>query len=297
VWDCVQNGTQKQCASTFCFAADIPQQDPNPPYNVARVVQTTQTATVSNSPTVLFKPCGAGAGANTYCLPSYDPDWQTTVGVCTQVGAAGAGGIGAACQPNPSPTNGPGLCAAGSLCYRGTCHQWCDINNKVRAGCDDPTQACIPAGDAFSSSFSGTDTTGICANVCDPYQPASANSCPQSPTWTWDNPQMLCKANLPAAADSDQFPQPGVCAGGLVTPIQVGMPCSTGLWVDPCVSGAFCSLPAGSPTRICGQICDVDPSPFVSEPACPTGTTCTPVDLSLCQSPKGDPCKHFGTCQ
>jgi len=298
-WDCVTTSGVKQCQSNFCYAADIPQPDPLPPYNVANAMSAAQTMPVSNQAKVLFKPCGAGAGPDTYCLPRYDPDWSTTVGVCARVGGTGAGGIGAACQPNASPTDVPGLCAAGSLCYRGTCHKWCDVANLVRAGCD-PGQACLPAGDPFASAFGTLDAKGICTNICDPYLPASANTCPQSPTWTCDNPSMLCKPNLPAVADSDQLPQPGVCAGGTVKPIEVGMACSTGIWVDPCVSGAFCTLPAGGGnTKICAQVCDVVPSPYMSEPACPTGLTCVSVDRSLCENlgRDGGWCKAFGTCQ
>jgi hypothetical protein len=148
------------------------------------------------------------------------------------------------------------------------------------------------------SSFSSTDTTGVCVDICDPFQPAAAGECMSTPTWTCDHPRAVCKPNLPARDDSDVFPQTGMCVGGASAAIAVGQSCSTGQWIDPCVSGAACLPPlGGGSTKICQQMCEPVPSASYTAPPCPSGQHCNPVPKSLCQNTDGGYCKTYGTCQ
>jgi hypothetical protein len=281
--DCVSG----QCVPNFCYAQpDLENDD-----IAGAITQAQPNAPVTDNIDVLFKPCAHG-GPNTVCLPQDDEMYYTVTGICYRVGGAGAGGPGASCDPSGARTDLGGLCQSGTLCYKGTCLPWCDTGNQTVAPCA-ANQQCVVFGGELPWSTADANGTGVCTEDCDPYQPAAQNSCPQ----VSGQPPYVCK---PAGTDSDQFPSPGACVGGSTAPAAVGATCSPYGWLDPCVSGAACAPNKAQNGFVCGQICDPSPSPGVTEPACPTGQTCTPQGPPICQNANNSAtnyvCNHIGVC-
>jgi hypothetical protein len=101
--------------------------------------------------------------------------------------------------------------------------------------------------------------------------------------------------------DADLFPPPGICVGGWGNAIPVGQPCNPFGWQDPCVSGSVCALDAAGSAYACAQVCDPQPSPGISEPACLFPTTCHPFKPPQCSdfanAANNFACFHMGVCR
>ncbi len=293
-WDCVSG----VCVPNYCYAEPDSQGDDI----AASLSQGQPNAPVSDKLAVLFQPCAHG-GPNTVCLPENDNNWNTTVGVCYRVGDATGGGPGASCDPSGARDDPAGLCQSGNLCFKGTCLPWCDTGNASVASCASG-QSCVAIGGALVSSTANDNGTGVCTEGCDPYVTAAANGCPVGHD---GQPPWVCK---PSGTDNDVFPSPGVCVGGRESPIAVGQGCDPYGWVDPCVSGAVCTLnqtadggtgyPGVASQFVCAQICDPSPSPNFTVPpgSCPGTTTCEPLGPPLCQNDNNAnfTCTHVGAC-
>ena len=293
VWDCVQ-GT---CKPNYCYAAGtLPLPDSGMgPASLALTVfqQANGGLPISGDPHVLFNPCTLDAGYPTACLPQYDSLTNASTGICVRVGGAQNGGWGAVCDPSPNRNNSAGLCRTGTYCDKGTCLPWCDLGTSAFLQCpSDTTCSRLPPG-ALSSTPSGiTNSIGVCAEACNPYFDATANTCLP---FAIDGgvPPLVCKFS---ESQTDSFPSPGICVAGVASPIAVGLPCEPFGWLDPCVSGAQCESKNsgdGGPAFECSQLCDPVPSPGITTPACPTGTTCQA--SQSCAQTGG--CSHEGWCQ
>jgi len=288
-WDCLgaAGGSQGQCLPNYCYAETDSSGD-----DIATALGNAQGTPVSSDISVLFQPCSHG-GPNTVCLPQNDNNWNTTTGICYRVGPPDAGGVGASCDPTGARTDLGGLCAAGTLCFKGTCLPWCDTGNRTVASCQ-TGQDCVAVGGSLVSSTANDNGTGVCTESCNPYLDAGWNSCPVVD----GGPPLVCK---PAGTDNDFFPSPGVCVGGSSASLALGQPCSPFGWVDPCPSGAVCA-PAGDAGTafVCSQVCDPQPSPGIDEPACPTGATCTRLGPPWCVNYNNASidyaCYHVGVC-
>jgi hypothetical protein len=282
-WDCIGG----RCIPNYCYAAPDSQNN-----DIASILASAQGTPVSKDAlSTLYKPCANG-GPNTTCLPTYDNNWNTTVGLCYRVGAPDAGGIGANCNAAGSRSDVGALCQTGTMCLKGTCLQWCDVSH-LGTPCPS-TQSCIALGSPFITSSSNGFGVGVCSESCDPYQNAANNGCPVQPC---NMPFKVCK---PSGIDNDVFPSPGVCVGGVDVPVAVGQACNPFLPRDSCVSGALCvSSPAGG--YACEQVCDPSPSAGRTPPACPTSQTCTGLKPPYCfnstNQAHGYACYHMGVCQ
>jgi hypothetical protein len=293
-WDCVTLNGTSECVPNYCYAQADVEND-----NIAAAISQAQpNAPVTDNINVLFQPCAHG-GPNTVCLPQNDDTWNTTTGICYRVGGAGTGGVGASCDPAGSRSDLGGICASGSLCFKGTCLPWCDTGNQTVAPCA-KSQQCVAVEGQLPSSTANANGTGVCTEDCDPYLPADQNSCAQ----VSGQPPYYCK---PSGTDSDQFPPPGACIGGSTAPDAVGATCNPYGWLDPCVSGAACAVNKAQNGFVCGQICDPSPSPGVTEPACPTGQNCISQGPPICENDNNSAnpdagfssdyeCYHIGVC-
>jgi hypothetical protein len=288
-WDCVGG----ECVPNYCYAQNDVEGD-----DISSVLTQGQPNAVTASVSVLFQPC-ANSGANTVCLPQNDNTWNTTTGICYRVGGPGSGGVGASCDPSGVRSDLGGLCQSGTLCFKGTCLPWCDTGNQTIAACA-KNQQCVAVGGQLPSSTANANGTGVCTEDCDPYLPAAQNSCPQ----TSGQPPSYCK---PSGTDSDQFPSPGACVGGSTAPVAIGATCNPYGWLDTCVSGAVCTQNKAQNGFACGQVCDPQPTPGVTEPTCASGTTCTPQGPPICEDDNNSvnpdagftgnyECYHIGVC-
>ncbi len=287
-WDCVgaTSTAPGECLPNYCYAeADSSGND------IATAIGQAQGTPVSSQVSVLFKPCG-DAGANTVCLPQNDNTWNTTTGVCYRVGGPDAGGVGASCDPTGARSDLGGLCANGTLCFKGTCLPWCDTGNSTVAACQ-AGQSCVAFGGALVSSTANDNGTGVCTQSCNPYLDAGWNNCSEID----GGPPFLCK---PAGTDNDLFPSPGVCVGGLSAPVPLGSSCDPFGWVDPCPSGALCAPSDAGTSFACAQVCDPEPTPGIHEPACPAPSTCQRLGPPWCvnynNASTGYSCYHVGVC-
>jgi hypothetical protein len=283
-WDCL-NG---QCVPNYCYAAPD-----SVGTDVAAELQAGQGTPVSNVPTdVLYKACTNG-GPNTVCLPTYDSNWNTTIGICYRVGGPDAGGIGASCNPNGTRSDLEALCQSGTMCLKGTCLQWCDTS-KLGTPCPS-TQQCIALNGTLVTSSANPFGVGVCTETCDPYQNAGNNGCPVQGC---NLPFKVCK---PSGIDNDIFPSPGLCVAGVDAQVAVGQPCNPFVERDPCVSGALCVPAASGSQFVCAQVCDPSPSPGQTPPACPTAQACVglqpPYCLNSTNRAHGYACHHMGICQ
>ncbi|MHB8416970.1 MAG: hypothetical protein ACYDCL_02770 [Myxococcales bacterium] len=292
-WDCLgaSPGSAGQCLPNYCYA-----ENDSSGNDIASAITSVQGTPVSAQISVLFKPCANG-GADTVCLPQNDNGWNTTTGICYRVGAADAGGVGASCDPTGARADLGGLCASGTLCFKGTCLPWCDTGNPTVSPCR-AGQRCVAIGGALVSSTANDNGTGVCTETCNPYLDAGWNGCPQ----TSGAPPSVCK---PAGTDNDIYPSPGVCVGGSSSSAALGQPCDPFGWVDPCASGSLCAPNKGGTGFACAQICDPQPSPGLSEPSCAAESTCRPLGPPWCvdynngaPADGGAPysCFHLGVC-
>jgi hypothetical protein len=283
-WDCI-NG---QCQQNYCYAAkDAAGND------VATELTAIQGTPVSNDPlATLYKPCAHG-GPNTVCLPTYDSLWNTTTASCYRVGGPDAGGLGASCKVAGAREQLSQLCAAGTMCLKGTCLQWCDVS---RLGTPCPsTQSCVAVGGALITSSATPFGVGVCTETCDPTQNAANDSCPQI---SCGQPFKVCK---PSGIDNDVFPAPGNCVGGVNQQVPVGQACDPTLERDPCVSGALCVNNGQGSGFLCAQVCNPSPSPGVTAQPCPGGTACVGLGPPYCfnqtNRANGYACHHLGVCR
>jgi hypothetical protein len=272
------------CVPNYCYA-----QPDQTGLDVAALLTTALGVPVSSDAGVLFQPCAHG-GPNTLCLPQNDNGWNTTTGVCYRVGGPDAGGVGASCDPAAPRTNQGALCREGTFCMKGTCYPWCDTGGSIPCS---GSQTCVPVQGALISSTANPHGAGVCLDNCNLYQDAAHNGCPAAPC---GSPQALCK---PSGVDSDVFPVPGICVGGPAAPVAVGQSCDPYGRVDPCVSGAVCSVTLAGTSFVCAQVCDPAPSPAVENttPSCPAPAACHGVGAPLCTNAvSGGACKHVGVC-
>ena len=294
VWDCVQGS----CKPNYCFAAgSFPLPDGGSLTNAANMSPyqlSTGGLPISADPHVLFNPCALDGGAPTACLPQYDDAVGFSTGLCVRVEAPDAGGWGPSVIPIPTERTLGGLCAEGTFCDLGTCLPWCDLGTSAFVQCPSGTTCSpLPPGPLISSASGGTNSIGVCAEACDPYQDAAHNTCPPFGVSAGaPMPGLGCKFS---ESQNDIHPAPGVCLAAIENPIAVGSPCAPFGWVDPCVSGAECVEAAGDggTAFICAQLCDPSPSPGVTPPGCSTGKTC--IAFQSCNLPNG--CSHEGACQ
>jgi hypothetical protein len=276
------------CVPVYCYYQD--------PTTAAQYTASQGSPTVSSDALVLFQPCQITGDSPSYCLPQFDN--FLTSGLCFRVGVAGAGGLGAACNPRMYGNDPSSLCAAGFLCEHGTCVPWCDLDDKYVAPCKQNTQGNIGCATnpnlPLPQSGSVTRATGVCIEECSPYQPDSDAGSGCQPL----TEDLTCTAQIPLCKltgnDGDLIPAPGVCVNGIGNPLPVGALCNpVSGWADPCVTGALCQSQLDGGSFACFQICDPKPATTPPPPSCPAPTHCQAFG---CATDTGF-CKHQGICQ